>query len=156
MTNFVLITADIYNELEDLVDPLMEAIEAEAIDDPALEQPRDELVDYINSLWGAIESVGDEEAAEILRDAQSWAIHGGSLGPFEEADDFEDQILFAVDRATQLMGDLLVPATEEGYRDDADLGRVQSEQIPLFSEDFPSVELRGTRYVFVDEFRDAY
>jgi len=150
MTDFVLITADIYNELEEITDPLVEAVEAEAIDDPALEQPRDELVAYISSLWQAIEAVGHEEAAETLLRAFYWAIDEGPLDSFEEADDFEDQIISRVDGATQLMGDFLVPATEEGYRDDVDLGRVQSEQIPPFSDEYPSVELRGTRYVFVN------
>ena len=156
MTSFVLITADIYNELEDLTDPLAEAIDSQLGEEAAIEEPRDELVAYIGSLWAAIEAVGDEEVAEILEKAEHWAIDGGPLDSFEEPEDFEDQILSAVERATQLMGDLLVPATSEGYSDEAELGRVQSEQIPLFSEDFPSVELRGTRYVFVNIPRDVY
>jgi len=150
MTDFVLITADIYNELEEITDPLVEAIDSQLGEEAAIEEPRDELVAYISSLWQAIEAVGHEEAAETLLRAFYWAIDEGPIEIFEEPEDFEDQILSAVEQATQLMGDLLVPATEEGYRDDADLGRVQSEQVPPFSDEYPSVELRGTRYVFVD------
>jgi len=156
MTDFVLITADIYNELEEITDPLVEAIDSQLGEEAGIEAPRDELVAYIESLWAAIEAVGHEEAAEVLEKAEHWAIDEGPIEIFEEPDDFEDQILSKVEQATQLMGDLLVPATEDGYRDDADLGRVQSEQIPPFSGEYPSVVLRGTRYVFVDIPREAY
>lgn len=156
MTDSILVTADIYRELEEITDPLVKAIDSQLGEEADIEEPRDELVAYISSLWQAIEAVGHEEAAETLLRAFYWAIDEGPVEIFEEPEDFEDQILSRVERATQLMGDLLVPATEEGYRDDADLGSVQSEQVPPFSEEYPSVVFRGSRYVFVDEFRDAY
>jgi len=156
MADFVLITADFYNALEEITDPLVDAIDSQLGEEAAIEEPRDELVAYIGSLWQAIEAVGHEEAAEILERAFRWAIDEGPVEIFEEPDDFEDQILAPVEQATQLMGDFLVPADEEGYLDSIDLGRVQSEQIPPFSGEYPSVVFRDRRYVFVDEFRDAY
>ncbi len=137
---FVLIAADLWNELEN-----------------ELGEPGDLeiLLDYGDSLRRAAASLDDSlmacavgeqlEAAEKIRAS----LEDGSLG-LAECSELDSELLAellgGLCESTELLGDILVPLAGEGYDPQMDLGRLDADQIPDYSPARPVVELAGVRY----------
>ena len=145
-TPYVLITDDIYNELEDY------ALDALQGDSAALKS----LTGYAKELGKIADSLEDKEAQEYISPALDWIRRGAMVEDFElsdgEYDDegFGQEVLGPIEVATQLFGELMVPVDEHGYHPQMDLGRLDADQLPAYSETRPQATLGSIRYSFVD------
>ena len=144
-TNYVLITDDFYNELEEYTIDALEGDRAAAA----------VIRDFGHSLSETIEDLTDSElkfeASNSFITVQEWLDRGGSIHEFDPEDEaFDDEIVGPLEAIVQNLGDLLVPLAGDGYDPQMELGRVGIDQIPEYSADRPQVTLAGIRYSFVD------
>lgn len=145
-TNYVLITDDFYNEIED------QALDALQGDPASLTS----LVEYAKDLDRIADSPAYSEHREDLAPLMEWIRRGADVGDFEgedgEVDEerFFDEIVGPIEETTQLLGRLMVPLAGEAYDPQMELGRLFAEQIPAYSADQPQATLDGVRYSFVE------
>lgn len=144
-TNYVLITDDFYNELEEYTIDALEGDRAAAA----------VIRDFGHSLSEAIKDLTDPElkldASNSFITVQEWLDRGGSIHEFDSEDEtFDEEIVGPLEGIVQNLGDLLVPLAGDGYDPQMELGRVSIDQIPEYSADRPQVTLAGVRYSFVD------
>lgn len=155
MPKSIIITQDIYNELEEL-----ESEDGDRVSEA--------LVAYADSLIAAVADLSehgskDALSSTLLRDeldvelgAMRIAISKAQAGELDE-DEIEDEIFYRLEEATQGLGDLLVPlnGAGDGYDADLELGRLSPDQLVAFDSRNPQVNLGGQRYSFADIPEDA-
>lgn len=141
---FVIITADFHYELEDYAAETLEG------DTEALAT----LIAYAQSLQAAAESASATKAEmvkEVLEPVSLWIGAGAPLVDFQEDEEsFEDDIVYGLEAATEILGELMVPVSGDGYDPEMDLGRVSRDQIPSYDPSNPRLTLGDVSYSLVD------